>query len=31
MNALIENEIPALKAELQKAGAPWSVGDPIGL
>ena len=31
LNALIENEIPALRAELQKAGAPWSVGDPIGL
>jgi hypothetical protein len=31
LNALIENEIPALRAELQKAGAPWTVGDPIGL
>ena len=31
LNELIENEIPALKAELQEAGAPWTVGDPIGL
>ena len=31
LNALIENEIPALKAELQEAGAPWTAGDPIGL
>ena len=31
LNALIQSEIPALKAELQKAGAPWAVGDPIGL
>ena len=31
LNELIENKIPALKAELHEAGAPWTVGDPIGL
>jgi len=31
LNALIESEIPALRAELQEAGAPWTVGEPIGL
>ena len=31
LNELIENEIPALKARLHEAGAPWTVGDPIGL
>ena len=31
LNVLIESEIPSLKAELQAAGAPWTVGDPIGL
>jgi len=29
LNALIETDIPALKAELREAGAPWTVGEAI--
>jgi hypothetical protein len=29
LNALVEKEIPALRATLRQAGAPWTIGEPI--
>ena len=29
LNALVEKEIPALRAILRQAGAPWTIGEPI--